>query len=44
MAEGDAATAIALEIFRVNGLVLADGHRLATVEGLTAARWQVLEQ
>src|SRR5215831_1107516 len=41
-AEGDAATAVVLEIFRVNGLVLADGNRLATAEGLTAARWQVL--
>src|SRR5215471_7432150 len=41
-AEGDAATAVVLEIFRVNGLVLADGSRLAVAEGLTAARWQVL--
>src|SRR5215470_4298457 len=41
-AEGDAATAVVLEIFRVNGLVLADGNRLAVAEGLTAARWQVL--
>jgi DNA-binding MarR family transcriptional regulator len=41
-AEGDAATAVVLEIFRVNGLVLADGNRLAMAEGLTAARWQVL--
>jgi len=41
-AEGDAATAVVLEIFRVNGLLLADGNRLATAEGLTAARWQVL--
>jgi DNA-binding MarR family transcriptional regulator len=41
-AEGDAATAVVLEIFRVNGLVLADGNRLALAEGLTAARWQVL--
>ena len=40
--EGDAATEVVLEIFRVNGLVLADGNRLATAEGLTAARWQVL--
>jgi len=41
-AEGDAATAVVLEIFRVNGLLLADGNRLAAAEGLTAARWQVL--
>jgi DNA-binding MarR family transcriptional regulator len=41
-AEGDAATAVVLEIFRVNGLVLADGNRLAAAEGLSAARWQVL--
>jgi DNA-binding MarR family transcriptional regulator len=41
-AEGDAATAVVLEIFRVNGLVLADGNRLAAAEGLTTARWQVL--
>src|SRR5262245_22962460 len=41
-AEGDAATAVVLEIFRVNGLVLAAGNRLAAQERLTAPRWQVL--
>jgi DNA-binding MarR family transcriptional regulator len=41
-AEGDAATAVVLEVFRVNGLLLADGNRLAAAEGLSAARWQVL--
>jgi DNA-binding MarR family transcriptional regulator len=41
-AEGDAATAVVLQIFRDNGLLLADGNRLAAAEGLTAARWQVL--
>ena len=41
-AEGDAATAVVLEIFRVNGLVLAAGSQLAAHEGLTAARWQVM--
>jgi DNA-binding MarR family transcriptional regulator len=41
-AEGDAATTVVLEILRVNGLLLADGNRLAVAEGLTAARWQVL--
>ena len=40
--EGDAATAVVLETFRANGLLLASGHRLAAQEGLTAARWQVL--
>jgi DNA-binding MarR family transcriptional regulator len=41
-AEGDAATQVVLETFRVNGLLLATGGRLAEREGLTAARWQVL--
>src|SRR5215470_18369283 len=41
-AEGDAATAVVLEILRVNGLLLATGSQLAAQEGLTAARWQVL--
>src|SRR5262245_49869764 len=40
--EGDAATDVLLATFRANGLLLAAGHRLATREGLTAARWQVL--
>ena len=40
--EGDAATAVVVETFRANGLLLASGHRLAAQEGLTAARWQVL--
>src|SRR5215472_12948028 len=41
-AEGDAATAVVLETFRVNGLLLAAGGEIAAREGLTAARWQVL--
>jgi DNA-binding MarR family transcriptional regulator len=41
-AEGDAATQVVLETFRVNGLLLAAGNRLAARERLTAARWQVL--
>ncbi len=41
-AEGDAATEVVLEIFRVNGLLLASGGRLAARERLTPARWQVL--
>lgn len=40
--EGDAATDVVLETFRATGLLLAAGNRLATTEGLTAARWQVL--
>jgi DNA-binding MarR family transcriptional regulator len=41
-AEGDAATQVVLETFRVNGLLLAAGNRLAARERLTPARWQVL--
>ena len=41
-AEGDAATEVVLETFRVNGLLLAVGSRLAARERLTPARWQVL--
>jgi DNA-binding MarR family transcriptional regulator len=41
-AEGDAATQVVLETFRVNGLLLAAGSRLAAAERLTPARWQVL--
>src|SRR5262245_62781076 len=41
--EGDAATDVVLATFRANGLLLAAGHRLAAKEGLTAARWEVLE-
>src|SRR5215471_7241959 len=41
-AEGEAATQVVLEIFRVNGLLLAAGNRLAAGESLTAALWQVL--
>ncbi len=40
--EGEAATEVVLETFRVNGLLLAAGSRLAAAERLTAARWQVL--
>lgn len=31
-----------VEVFRVNGLLLAEGDRLARPSGLTSARWQVL--
>ncbi len=41
-AKGDAATAVVLETFRANGLLIAAGDLLAAPEGLTAARWQVL--
>ena len=40
--EGDQATEVVLRTFRVNGLLLEAGDRLAAREGLTAARWQVL--
>ncbi len=40
--EGEAATDLVLEMFRVSGLVFDVGNRLAEQEGLTAARWQVL--
>jgi DNA-binding MarR family transcriptional regulator len=39
---GAAATELVLEIFRVNGLLLAVGDRLTRDLGLTSARWQVL--
>ncbi len=35
-------TELVLEIFRVNGLLLAVGDRLTGELGLTSARWQVL--
>ena len=39
---GEAATEIILSIFRSNGLLVARGDRLASSEGLTSARWQVI--
>ena len=39
---GDAFTGLVLEIFRINGRILADGDRLVADLGLTSARWQVL--
>ena len=41
-AEGDAFTELVLEVFRLNGLLLAAGDQLAEPSGLTSARWQVL--
>lgn len=35
-------TELVLEVFRVNGLLLAAGDRLTQPVGLTSARWQVL--
>ena len=42
MPDGDAGTELVLDVFRVNGLLLAAGDELTAGEGLTAARWQVL--
>lgn len=39
---GSAFTALVLQIFRVNGLVLAEGELLTADLGLTSARWQVM--
>jgi DNA-binding MarR family transcriptional regulator len=39
---GAALTELVLEIFRVNGRLLAAGDRLVADIGLTSARWQVL--
>jgi DNA-binding MarR family transcriptional regulator len=40
--EGEAATEVVLNTFRANSLFLAAGDVIASAEGLTAARWQVL--
>jgi DNA-binding MarR family transcriptional regulator len=39
---GEAATEVILRVFQANGLLLANGDRVAGEEGLTSARWQVL--
>lgn len=39
---GGAFTKLILEVFRLNGLVLESGDRLAQPAGLSSARWQVL--
>ena len=39
---GAAMTELVLEVFRVNGLLLAVGDRLTKGLGLSSARWQVL--
>ena len=38
----EALTALILEVFRLNGRLLASGDRLVAPLGLTSARWQVL--
>jgi DNA-binding MarR family transcriptional regulator len=40
--EGAALTALLLDIFRLNGALIAEGDRLVGEIGLTSARWQVL--
>jgi DNA-binding MarR family transcriptional regulator len=37
-----AGTKLVLDVFALNGLILAAGDHLAAAEGLTSARWQVL--
>ncbi len=39
---GEAVTGLILEVFRLNGRLLAAGDRLVAPLGLTSARWQVL--
>jgi DNA-binding MarR family transcriptional regulator len=39
---GNALTALVLEVFRLNGRLLAAGDRLTRPAGQTSARWQVL--
>lgn len=41
-AAGAAATDLILEVFRLNGLLLAAGDALVAELGLTSARWQVM--
>lgn len=40
--DGWAFTELLVEVFRINGLLLAAGDELARPAGLTSARWQVL--
>ncbi len=39
---GEAVTALILDVFRLNGRLLLAGDRLVSELGLTSARWQVL--
>ena len=40
--EGEAVTALILDVFRLNGRLLIAGDRLVAELGLTSARWQIL--
>ena len=40
--EGEAVTALILDVFRLNGRLLIEGDRLVSDLGLTSARWQIL--
>ncbi len=40
--QGEAVTALILDVFRLNGRLLIAGDRLVSDLGLTSARWQVL--
>jgi DNA-binding MarR family transcriptional regulator len=40
--EGEAVTALILDVFRLNGRLLVAGDRLVAELGLTSARWQIL--
>jgi DNA-binding MarR family transcriptional regulator len=40
--EGEAVTDLILDVFRLNGRLLAAGDRLVAGLGLTSARWQVM--
>ncbi len=40
---GDAVTHLIMELFRLNGRLLAAGDKLVAGLGLTSARWQVLD-
>ena len=40
--EGEAVTALILDVFRLNGRLLLAGDRLVSELGLTSARWQIL--
>ncbi|MDP5208293.1 MarR family winged helix-turn-helix transcriptional regulator [Microbulbifer sp. 2205BS26-8] len=40
--EGEALTALILETFRLNGVLLAAGNKLTKPMGMTSARWQVM--
>jgi DNA-binding MarR family transcriptional regulator len=42
MSKTEAVTDLVLEIFRLNGALIAAGDRLVSDLGLTSARWQVL--